>query len=60
VEHKAVLSVGGLGLFKDAQMRWLNGRMAFFILEQGMLWKMLKILALPGTIPGPRGSDRAF
>jgi len=60
VEQEAVLSAGGLGLFKDAQMRWLNGRMAFFIFEQGMLWKILKILALPGTIPGPRGIDTAF
>jgi hypothetical protein len=33
VEHEAVLSAGGLGLFKDAQLRWLNGRMAFFIFE---------------------------
>jgi len=51
VEHEAVLSAGGLDLFKDAQLRWLNGRMAFFIFEQGMLWKILKNRALPEPNP---------
>jgi hypothetical protein len=43
VEHEAILSTGGLGLFKDTQKRWLNGSKVFFIFEQGMLRKILNI-----------------
>jgi len=60
VEHEAILSAGGPGLFKEAQLRWLKGRMAIFIFEQGTLWKKLKTIALPGTKSGPRGLDTAF
>ena len=55
VEHEA-MSAGGLGLFKDAQLRWYNGRAVFFIFEQ----VILKNLAWPGTKSGPRGLDTAF